>query len=198
MNVSRMPTAEEINALPQHVRDYIHWLATDADPASTLQRNYFLEQQNAQLQALLTQELDVVGGMHPKVTYLSNPQGPSRVQEEFLKQKCGTCEEAIWPCPIMGTRCACTPTLPTKDEERARNYLKVRLEQAVMQTQRSKNSWPELAVDNPFIRQLMYRAEADFHKASKGYLAKRDQGYVMGMFRNVLSAFANALTSSGE
>lgn len=156
MNVSRMPTAEEISALPQHVQDYIHWLATDADPASTLQRNYFLEQQNAQLQALVTQELAVSGGMHPK---------------------------------------AC---LPTKDEERARNYLKVRLEQAVLQTQRSKNEWPEMAVDNPLIRQLMYRAEADFHKASKRYLTKRDQGYVMGMFRNVLSAFANALTSSGE
>jgi len=182
MNVSRTPTAEEIRALPQHVQDYIHWLATDANPAGTLQRNYFLEQQNAQLQALLTKELGVVGGMHPKVVHLSNPQGPSWVQQRFLDPKCGTCEEPIWPDPLTGTKCGCTPKIP----------------QAVMQTERSKNSWPELAVDNPFIRQLMYRAEADFHKASKGYLTKRDQGYVMGMFRNVLSAFANALTSSGE
>lgn|GEM_PF-4884814 len=30
------PTADEINALPQHIRDYIHNLETNADPAGTV------------------------------------------------------------------------------------------------------------------------------------------------------------------
>lgn len=143
MNVSRMPTAQEINALPQHVQDYIHWLATDADPGHTLQRNYALEQENAGLREMI-RELKprvpaVVGGLHPKA-----------------------------------------------------------LPQEVQQTQRSHNEWPADLVDNAAIRQCMYRAEADFHKGSKSFLTKREQGHIMGLFRNVVTAFVNTIIQTRE
>lgn len=37
--------ANEINALPQRVRDYIMWIETDADPAGTIQSEYSLREQ---------------------------------------------------------------------------------------------------------------------------------------------------------
>lgn len=39
-------TPEEINALPQRVRDYIHWIETDCDPQGTLRENFRLRKEN--------------------------------------------------------------------------------------------------------------------------------------------------------
>lgn len=47
------PTAENINALPEPVRRYIHDLETNADPAGNLQRLAHLEQENAALRKRL-------------------------------------------------------------------------------------------------------------------------------------------------
>lgn len=44
-------TPDEINALPQRLRDYIHHLETDADPAGTLRENFRLREENAALRA---------------------------------------------------------------------------------------------------------------------------------------------------
>lgn len=45
------PTAANINALPQPLRDYIHKLETHMDPAHTLQQVAALQDQVAELQA---------------------------------------------------------------------------------------------------------------------------------------------------
>lgn len=42
-------TAAEINKLPQRVRDYIHWLETDADPQGTIRENFRLRDENKNL-----------------------------------------------------------------------------------------------------------------------------------------------------
>ncbi len=43
------PTPENINALPKPLRDYIHHLETDADPAGTTAENFRLRQENKDL-----------------------------------------------------------------------------------------------------------------------------------------------------
>lgn len=47
-------TADEINALPEPVRRYIHDLETRCDPAGDLRRLQLLEDENRQLRAALT------------------------------------------------------------------------------------------------------------------------------------------------
>ena len=47
------PTADNVNALPQPLQDYIHKLVTHMDPAFTLQENAALRDQVAQLQAVI-------------------------------------------------------------------------------------------------------------------------------------------------
>lgn len=190
MNVSPTPTAEEINALPQNVQDYIHWLVTDADPASTLQRNYFLEQQNAQLRALLEKEFNLLppqlGHFNCAGDYIL-PNGQKIPEQAALRQGSVYLDHAA---PMVEER-----------DARSRRYLELRKEalpQSVMQTQSSEKAWPDQPVDNPAIRQCMYRAEADFHKGSKSFLTKREQGHIMGLFRNVLSAFVDTITSPKE
>lgn len=44
---------EEINALPEHVRKYVMWLETEADPAGTIRENFRLNEENAALRALI-------------------------------------------------------------------------------------------------------------------------------------------------
>lgn len=43
------PTAENINALPEPLRRYIHFLQTDCDPQGTIRENYLLRERNAEL-----------------------------------------------------------------------------------------------------------------------------------------------------
>lgn len=43
------PTAENINALPDPLRRYIHNLETDADPAGTIRQNVLTRDENAML-----------------------------------------------------------------------------------------------------------------------------------------------------
>jgi hypothetical protein len=54
-DTSYPPTADEVNALPTNLRQWIHQLETDADPAGTIRRAVLLEQENAQLRALVVQ-----------------------------------------------------------------------------------------------------------------------------------------------
>lgn len=193
MNVSRTPTADEINALPQHVRDYIHWLATDADPAGTLMRNYFLEQQNAQLRALLEQEFNVLppnlGHFNCAGDYVL-PDGTKIPERVAMRQ-------APVPTVVGGMRpkvlYESNPSGPSWAQQRFLD-----LPQEIQQTQRSHNEWPTDLVDNAALRQCMYRAEADFHKGSKSFLTKREQGHIMGLFRNVITAFVNTITQTRE
>lgn len=42
-------TPAQWNALPAYIRDYVHHLETDADPAGTLRENYALRQNVAAL-----------------------------------------------------------------------------------------------------------------------------------------------------
>lgn len=44
-----VPTPDNINALPKPLRDFIHHLSTEADPAGTTADNYRLRQENAGL-----------------------------------------------------------------------------------------------------------------------------------------------------
>lgn len=46
-------TPEEINALPDRVRQYIHDLETNADPAGTIQDNALLKDQTRELDAMI-------------------------------------------------------------------------------------------------------------------------------------------------
>jgi len=41
-----MPTSENINALPLPLRQYIHDLQTEVDPAGTLRQNFILKREN--------------------------------------------------------------------------------------------------------------------------------------------------------
>lgn len=43
------PIADEINDLPRRVRNYIHWLETESDPAGTIRDNFRLREENAAL-----------------------------------------------------------------------------------------------------------------------------------------------------
>ncbi len=52
--VAWMPTAENINALPEGLRKYVHDLETNADPASMVAENIFLRWQSEQLQRVVT------------------------------------------------------------------------------------------------------------------------------------------------
>lgn len=47
-----LPSAE-INELPEHVRKYIMWLETDADPAGTIRENFRLNEENKALRVML-------------------------------------------------------------------------------------------------------------------------------------------------
>lgn len=196
-NVSRTPTADEINALPKHVRDYIHWLATDADPGHTLQRNYFLEQENAGLRSYLKDMLEEKG-----VFKNVFERGGFALLEAPIK--CGSCQQAIEADLMTGTRCGCTALaehirdLEAWSKGSGGANAPSPLPQAVMQTEKSHNEWPADLVDNAAIRQCMYRAEADFHKGSKSFLTKREQGHIMGLFRNVVAAFVNTITQTRE
>lgn len=46
-------TAEEVNALPERVRQYIHFLETDCDSAGTIRENWCLREENAALRQKL-------------------------------------------------------------------------------------------------------------------------------------------------
>jgi len=46
-------TPDEINALPERVRQYIHDLETNADPAGTIQENALLKDQTRELDAVI-------------------------------------------------------------------------------------------------------------------------------------------------
>ena len=48
-------TPKEINALPTRVRDYIHDLETNVDPAGTLQQVFALKQNQARLQSKIVE-----------------------------------------------------------------------------------------------------------------------------------------------
>lgn len=51
------PTADNINALPEPVRRYIHDLKTNCDPAGMVRENVLLKDQNTALQAMLADPL---------------------------------------------------------------------------------------------------------------------------------------------
>lgn len=51
----RPPSAAEINALPESIRQWIHYLETAVDPAGDLRRLRELEVENAQLRAKLAE-----------------------------------------------------------------------------------------------------------------------------------------------
>lgn len=51
-----LPTPENVNALPEPLRRYIHHLATHADPQLTIQQNWELRERVAELEALLQRE----------------------------------------------------------------------------------------------------------------------------------------------
>jgi hypothetical protein len=57
-DTSYPPTVDEINALPDNLRRWIHELETNADPAGTIRRCALLEQENAQLRAALAERDD--------------------------------------------------------------------------------------------------------------------------------------------
>lgn len=48
--------ASEVNTLPEHVRKYIMWLETDADPAGTVRDNFRLTEENAALRIMITEQ----------------------------------------------------------------------------------------------------------------------------------------------
>jgi len=56
LNDDWLPTDEAISALPKGLRDYIHHLATHADPQMTIQENFLLREQVRQLEAMLLAE----------------------------------------------------------------------------------------------------------------------------------------------
>lgn len=41
-NARRVPTAAEVNALPDHIRNYIAWIETEADPSGSLRSDMYL------------------------------------------------------------------------------------------------------------------------------------------------------------
>jgi len=56
------PTAEQINRLPEPLRNYIHDLETLCDPAGMVQDNASLREQNEQMETLLNTRLTNTGG----------------------------------------------------------------------------------------------------------------------------------------
>lgn len=52
-----LPPAE-VNALPEHVRKYIMWLETDADPAGTIRENFRLNEENKALRVLVSKQAE--------------------------------------------------------------------------------------------------------------------------------------------
>ena len=46
---NRMPTEENLNALPAPLRRYVHYIHTNVDPAGTMRENLRLRQENAAL-----------------------------------------------------------------------------------------------------------------------------------------------------
>lgn len=52
--VSGLPS-DEVSALPEHVRKYIMWLETNADPAGTVRENFRLTEENAGLRAMIAE-----------------------------------------------------------------------------------------------------------------------------------------------
>lgn len=51
-----LPTAENVNALPEPLRRYVHQLETHADPQLTIQENFELREQVRALEAMLQRE----------------------------------------------------------------------------------------------------------------------------------------------
>lgn len=49
-------TSEEINALPERVRAYIHHIEAEGDPAGTLRENFHLREQVTALQKIVADE----------------------------------------------------------------------------------------------------------------------------------------------
>lgn len=49
-------TSEEINKLPEKVRNYIHALETDCDPAGTIRENVLIKEENESLRRVLHNE----------------------------------------------------------------------------------------------------------------------------------------------
>lgn len=64
MTDSWTPTAENINALPEPVRDYIYHLETMADPAGLVQDNALLKDQTRQLDAMIARLKEVITQEH--------------------------------------------------------------------------------------------------------------------------------------
>lgn len=54
------PTPENINALPEPLRRYIHALETDCDPQGTIRQNVLLKQENE----FLRRECERLAGVH--------------------------------------------------------------------------------------------------------------------------------------
>lgn len=67
-----LPTPENINALPASVRDYIHGLEANADPAGMVRENVQLRDANRGLQKMyrsIADKLDTPGNRNPEARY---------------------------------------------------------------------------------------------------------------------------------
>ena len=143
-----------------------------------------------------------------EVVAVSNPSGPSWVQQRFLDAAQRMDETTEGATRAAASRQTVSPQSNALADQLIRQAKALQtqlslvelgtLPQEVMQTQRSESEWPGTIVDNAAIRQCMYRAEADFHKGSKEFLTKREQGHIMGLFRNVVAAFVANITKPKE
>ena len=78
-------TPDEINALPDRLRRYIHWLETDCDPQGTIRENFRLREENAGLRA----ECERLANALRPFTFPAHP--------DSFRSDDGGCTEAIIP-----------------------------------------------------------------------------------------------------
>lgn len=68
-----LPTPENINALPDPVRGYIHDLVTNADPAGMVRENITVRDENKMLRALIAEQVPEGCALIPLDARYSNP-----------------------------------------------------------------------------------------------------------------------------
>jgi hypothetical protein len=97
-------TPEQINALPDEVRDYIHHLEANCDPAGVLQENFNLRENVRGLSQWVS---DLQSGMYVNCVYCGHRYGPDPgtpvALADVLKDHIAQCPKH--PLSIMIKRC---------------------------------------------------------------------------------------------
>ena len=75
--------AEEINALPERLRKYVHALETECDPAGTIRENFRLREENAMLR-FECERLSRERYLWPEPVWTYDPEATKRRAQEAL------------------------------------------------------------------------------------------------------------------